>query len=105
MITEHDLLEAINECKKVKKPNANTCIMLAAFYTILDHMDEDIILPQYSYADGSDGKVKYNNRSDFAKQIHGKDLSKVLEIIDELMTTLQVLHPKLYDGVMMKIAE
>lgn len=105
MITEHDLLEAIDECKKVKKPNANTCIMLAAFYTILDHMDEDIIVPQYSYAVEPEDKVKYNNRSEFAKQIHGKDLGRVLEIIDELMTTLQVLHPKLYDGVMMKIAE
>lgn len=105
MITEQDLLEAIDECKKEKNPNARTCMMLAAFYIILDHMEDDVVLPQYSYAVEPEDKVTYNNRSEFAKQIHGKEMGKVLEVIDELMSTLKILHPKLYDGVMMKIAE
>lgn len=80
-------------------------MMLAAFYIILDHMEDDVVLPQYSYAVEPEDKVTYNNRSEFAKQIHGKEMGKVLGVIDELMSTLKILHPKLYDGVMMKIAE
>jgi hypothetical protein len=38
MITEKDLKEAIAECEGERNPNANTCIKLAAFYTILDNM-------------------------------------------------------------------
>ena len=38
MITERDLLEAIAECEGTPKPNANTCVKLAAYYTILNNM-------------------------------------------------------------------
>lgn len=34
MITEQDLQAAIAECQGERNPNANTCIKLAAFYTI-----------------------------------------------------------------------
>ena len=40
MITEKDLLEAIAECQGERNPNANTCIKLAAYYTILDHLSD-----------------------------------------------------------------
>ena len=38
MITEQDLLSAIAECQGERNPNANTCIKLAAYYTILDNI-------------------------------------------------------------------
>ncbi len=38
MITEHDLQEAIAECQGKRNPDANTCIKLAAFYTIKEHL-------------------------------------------------------------------
>ena len=41
MITRKDLIEAIEKCQGQKNPNANTCIKLAAYYTILDHTPED----------------------------------------------------------------
>ena len=49
MITRRDLLEAIDKCQGQKNPNANTCIKLAAYYTILDHTPESI--SDYSFAD------------------------------------------------------
>ena len=109
MIKKEDLLEAIAECNGVKNPNAKTCMMLSAFYTILDHMeDQDPEVPidqSYSFAAPPAETVKYNSGTEFSQEVQGKDINEVLEIIDELMTTLQVLHPRLYNGVMIKIAE
>ena len=48
MITEKDLQEAIAECEGARNPNANTCIKLAAFYTIRQHMFGE--QPSYSFS-------------------------------------------------------
>lgn len=47
------------------------------------------------------GKV---SQAQYNRAVQDKDINEILEIIDELMSTLQVLHPRLYDGVMIKIA-
>ena len=41
MITEQDLQEAIAECQGERHPNANTCMKLAAFYTIKNELYPD----------------------------------------------------------------
>lgn len=109
MITKQDLLEAIAECNGVKNPNAKTCMMLSAFYTILDHMEDEESqfkkVPEYSFAEPPAETVKYKSETEFGQEVQSKDVNQVLEIMDELMSTLQVLHPRLYDGVMIKIAE
>lgn len=94
MITEKDLLDAIDECQQVQNPNANTCIKLAAFYTILQNMygQEE---PSYSYS--------YQGSSDFSKAITGKDIDGVMAIVDEAMTAISVLQPRLYSAVLRKI--
>lgn len=109
MITEKDLQEAIAECKGQRNPNANTCIKLAAYYTILDHMyggtQEE---PQtYSFAPmpTTGDTVGYDGSSDFAQKIHGRDSAEMWALMDELMNTLSVLNPKLYAGVMRKIGD
>lgn len=112
MIKREDLLDAIAECNGVKYPNAHTCMMLAAFYTILDHIDESEIshveLPQvsekYSFS-AQPETVGYESQTEFGQQVAGMDTYHVLEVIDELMTTLQVINPRLYNGVMIKMAE
>ena len=60
MITEKDLMEAIAECQGQRNPNANTCIKLAAYYTILNNLQataekSSVVVsknetPAYSYA-------------------------------------------------------
>ena len=103
MIRENDLREAIAEMKEKKNPTANTCIKLAAYYTILDHVTERTP-PTYSEMSSySAGGIEYTGESDFAKAIYGKDPGEVWAVIDELMTTLQVIHPRLYSGVMAKL--
>lgn len=107
MITEKDLKEAIAECEGERKPNANTCIKLAAFYTILNNMYGNPEIPNnYSMAaapsDGSDD-MDYLTDSEFSQVIADIGIHKAFPIIDELMATLSVLNPKLYDAVMRKL--
>lgn len=116
MITEQDLQAAIAECKGEREPNANTCIKLAAYYTIYDHLYGDVeqdapisIVPNYSYdAAPSEtvGKtIDYESDTEFAQAITGRDAGEIWAIMDELMDVLRVTVPRLYKGVMQKIED
>ena len=88
-----------------KSPNAQTCIKLAAYYTILDHITEKPVAddkPMMS-SGASPDTIDYDGESDFARAIRGKSQDEVFAVIDELMTTLQVMHPRLYTGVMCRL--
>lgn len=108
MITEQDLREAIAECEGERNPNANTCIKLAAFYTIRDHLfptnsATEWSPPNYSYAEPP--RVSYSSESEFGKLIEGMEWDSILPVMDELMDTLRVMMPRLYDGVMHKLRD
>lgn len=109
MITEQDLREAIAECEGERNPNANTCIKLAAFYTIRNELypKGDNVQPVgysngYSYAEAP---VSYDSGSEFGTVVNGMEWDDVLAVIDELMDTLKVMMPRLYDGVMRKLRD
>lgn len=112
MITRHDLLEAIAECQGTRAPNANTAVKLAAFYTILDHLDEEKqpaaqavdrnSFAGYSLAELPD-VVHYESASEFSQAVNGKRQAEVWPVIDELMTTIQLMNQRLYNGVMKKL--
>lgn len=93
MITRKDLLEAIEKCQGQKNPNANTCIKLAAYYTILDHTPED----DYSYAS------KPSN-SEFINVIRDKNVDEVIAVMDDMMEELQAVAPKLYYETMERLS-
>lgn len=111
MITEHDLAEAIAECEGQRNPNASTCLKLAAFYTIRENMypekkEEPV---SYSRAEGpimeigSKSKVEYESETQFGQAIAGMSVKELMPVMDELMTAVRVISPRLYDGVMRKI--
>ena len=102
MITEQDLQAAIAECQDERNPNANTCIKLAAFYTIRNEMHKapEPVLPSYSY---SPSGIEYSSDSDFGRTVYGKDENSVFRILDELMEAVQVLNPRLYASVLRKL--
>lgn len=104
MITEHDLLEAIAECQGAKAPNANTCIKLAAYYTILNNLREPDV-PMYTISRANDTKnmVALDSETDFAKTVNGMDVSAVMPVMDELMNAVSVLNPRLYESVLEKL--
>lgn len=110
MITEQDLQAAIAECEGTRNPNSNTCIKLAAFYTIRDHLFPqeqnhfaDISNMVYSGSNEPDVKPRLDSNTEFAEIANEADLKHLLSVMDELMTTIQVLQPRLYDGVMRKL--
>ena len=108
MIREEDLREAIAECQGKRNPDASTCIKLSAYYTILREMypqeDGAPIIPQRSFAAQPEA-VEYEGDSEFARLCRERSVSYIMPILDELMDTLQVLHPRLYDGVMRRLKE
>ena len=103
MISQQDLQEAIAECQGQRNPNANTCIKLAAFLTIQRELygsDELSEVPprSFSYA------TKYESDTEFAQAIKGKSYEEVLPVMDELMTTLAAVYPRLYESVLRELS-
>lgn len=108
MITKQDLEEAIAECQGQRNPNANTCLKLAAFYTIRKEMfgegkEAEQFPAMYSYDPGPEKMDKYGE-SEFLEAVSGKDIQDVMPIMDELMDSMMLLQPKIYDSVMRKIS-
>ena len=111
MITEKDLQEAIAECQGTRNPNSSTCIKLASFLTIQDHLfgkkEESTMLNKSEYSFASEPKPKevigYSSDTEFAQLINGREPNEVWKIIDELMSVLQAINPRLYNGVLRKI--
>ena len=110
MIREEDLLDAIAECQGERNPDAKTCIKLAAYYTILNNIKQDFKQDHkqdykqegYSF---SSGQVSYDSGSEFSNAIKGLDMYDIMPVIDELMDTVQVLIPKLYNAVIQKLKD
>ena len=107
MITEQDLKEAIAECEGVKNPNANTCIKLAAYYTIYDHLyGKQDIQPKKENYSFSPGPIKeFTGDSEFFDLVKEKGINKAFPIIEEMVLTTQMMNPRLYDSMMKKISE
>lgn len=111
MITEQDLQEAIAECLGQRNPTANTCIKLAAFYTIKQNLfpskEKEITLPEYSFRAAPPAEqietITTNSDSEFLQAVNDRNIQEVLPVINELMETIKIVNPRLYAGVMRKI--
>ena len=94
MITRKDLLEAIDKCQGQKNPNANTCIKLAAYYTILDHTPDDSTILRSG-----------EPLSEFIDYVRKGKSDEVWLVLDDLMEELQRVNPKLYYETMSRLKE
>lgn len=103
MITEKDLQAAIAECKGTRNPTANTCIRLAAYYTILQNMYgiEDTT-PQYSMASRG---VNIDSENELLRELQGKDETAVWSLIEDFINTVAVIEPRLYNAMLKKAKE
>ena len=102
MLSENELLQAIRDCENQPSSYAN-CQKLAVFYALYNEL--------YGQKDAAPHTVTETvicidgEKSEFLAAIDGAKSSKIWQIIDELMNTLQVINPRLYDGVMRKIRD
>ena len=115
MIREQELREAIAECQGERNPNANTCIKLAAYYSILDHMEPPAVAgSSFSAAPetteyvspeqpADPDVIQWEGESEFAQEVYGQRVDQVMPIVEELMQTIDVLYPRLYDSVIRRI--
>ena len=82
--------------------------MLAAYYTIQREMfgeEKEDEHPAYSFAPAPNRNIiEIDGDSEFARAVDGKNQNEVLPVLDELMTTLTIVQPKLYSAVMDKLA-
>ena len=102
MPTREDLLEAIKECQN-KELTYNTCEKLATFYILLNYLypskEEG-----YSYDNVINTLPQYKG-SEFREAIAGKDIDKVVDVLDEHMDMIKVLFPKEYKKIISIIME
>ncbi len=100
MPSKEELLEAIREIQK-KEPTYANCEKLATFYTLL----------RYLYAEEQEGYSRdanvfpASNGSEFREAISGKDIEKVVNVLDEHMEVIKLLFPKEYREVIRLIEE
>lgn len=107
MITQQDLQEAIAECLGKRNPDASTCIKLAAFYTIQNELYGKPAEPlqSYSFSAGNttENDIIYDSGTEFSDLIKGRSVDEILPIIDELVETVKVVQPPLYNAVIRKL--
>lgn len=102
MINESDLKRAIADCQGESNPNVNTCIRLAAYYTILNNIKRNS-RPLNRYASEPVEKVSYYSDSEFSEAITGANMNDVLSVIDELMECVRTMMPKLYNATIERL--
>lgn len=99
MPSKEELLDAIKEIQG-KEPTYANCEKLATFYTLLRYL--------YSEEEGQSydsGTFNELNGSEFREAISGKDIGKVIDVLDEHMEVVMVLFPKEYRAVIRRIEE
>lgn len=102
MVTERELREAIRECESAPA-SLQSLEKLAVFYTIYDK--NFVNNAESSEKPTKSIDVQPISDSEFMRLIVGKDWTYLLVILDELMDTVKILQPRLYDAVMRKLRE
>lgn len=118
MIYEKDLDESIARYQGDVNPSIETCRKLAACLIVKKELfgkPEQLPTPEvspavgYSYADAPaepvETAIDYYSDTDFSRAIDGRPSADIWPIMDELMSTLQVLQPRIYDSVMRRLQE
>ena len=117
MITENDLLQAITECQAERDPDANTCKKLAAFYIIYNQLygKPDTLRVSEQGQKRSAGYscdaqqtetpniIDIRSGSEFARRVNGRKVDDILPVVDDLISALSVINPRLYRITMNKL--
>ena len=94
MIKERELIDAIHQYENSENPTAQTCIALAAFYAVKNKM----------YPDKAPDAL-YSSDTEFGYYARRCSPERLMEVMDELMDTIKVLNPQLYDGVIQRLSD
>lgn len=115
MLDMREIEQEIAAIEHAKNHSKSDCIFLAALYSIRDHQKSDIpyyvpstysqIPIAYSQAAEPDisAKIEVSGNSEFIRSISGKNTNAIWKVVDELMDTLKLANPRVYDGVIREI--
>lgn len=108
MIYEKDLDESIARYQGETNPTIETCRKLAACLIVKRELfgdPEPSPEPAYSYAaePAETPTIKYDSGTELSAAIHGRDPDEIWPWLDELMSALQVLQPRLYENAMRQL--
>lgn len=92
MVTEAELKKAIADCHSLPVTYQN-CEKLAVFLYLKNEL----------YADKSSVPVEKISGSEFLDAVSDKPLTKIMPILDELMTVVHDLMPTVYNEVVSRI--
>lgn len=101
MFSKSELLDAIDELEQSPATYQNA-EKLATFYQLYDHIYTRRE-PETRIESVREVKINSYGDSEFLQVISGQESEDIWRIIDELMTTLQVLQPKLYQATVDRI--
>ena len=76
------------------------CQRLSWLYSVRDHLREKIYPPE--------GKATLKSSlsgSEFLDAANGKSYEDVMKVVDEHLSTIRLLYPKTYDGIVQRIKE
>lgn len=102
MITKEWLLDAMNECE-TEPITAAKREKLAQIYIIYDHLYGFNQLKKSTTE--KQKNIEISGKSDFMRLINGKDAASVLSVIDELILTIKIIQPNLYNAVIAKLRD
>ena len=107
MITIDDLKAAIAECEGERNPNANTCMKLSAYYILLREKQGKPDTSGYSSAPAPSVSetVDYYSKTEFGRLVQDKPAKDVMSVIDELLSHLSAVQPRMYDGTLRKLRQ
>ena len=117
MITEKDVLNAIDEC--MQDPiTGNKRAALAQLFIIHDHLFGELTraqevpqmpMPMQSYSappmEQVEIYVETNGDSEFLKAIDGRKAERVWKLMDELVEAVKILHPRMYTTFIDKVQD
>ena len=95
MISLEKIEETIIEMESQRDTTFATVAKLADLYIVRNQLR--------GYVTGGRDPIDAQGNSTFLKTVNGKNTEGVWKIIDELVSTVKVLHPKIYDSVMGKL--
>lgn len=104
MICLDEINAAIKQLED-REASFTTCAKLADLYAVRDQIMRKE-RPQgrsYSQSAGETDAQPQKIKSEFLRAAMGKPLGDVFAIMDELMETIQIVNPKVYERVMQKI--
>lgn len=103
MISEKELRKAIIEYEETVN-SFQGCEKLSALYTIYDHLYGRPIEYANIHTE-TESIIEVSGDNEFLQAVNGKEAGKMWEIMSELMESVKLIQPRLYDAVMQKINE